>query len=54
MFRKKIPKRIEVPVEKLVFKEVPVEVVKREVIHVPVYTNDEALLGKKFTEQKKK
>jgi hypothetical protein len=37
----------EVPVDKVVFKEVPVEVVKKEVVHVPVYTNDKLLLGKK-------
>ena len=33
--------------DKVVFKEVPVEVVKKEVVHVPVYTNDKSLLGKK-------
>jgi len=29
-----------------VFKEVPVEIVKKEIVHVPVYTNDVSLLGK--------
>jgi len=38
----------EIPVDKIVFKEVPVEIVKREVVHIPVYTNDPSLLGKKF------
>ena len=41
----------EVPVDKVAFKEVPVEVVKREVVHIPVYTNDPSLLGKKFETQ---
>jgi hypothetical protein len=40
----------EVPVEKVVFRDVPVEVVKREVVHIPVYTNDPSLLGKSFKE----
>ena len=34
----------EVPVDKVVFQEVPVEVVKKEVIHTPIYTNDPDLL----------
>ena len=54
MYRKRIPKIIEVPVDKIVLRDVPVEVVKREVVHIPVYTNDESLLGKNFTEQSKK
>ncbi|MBT5653932.1 MAG: hypothetical protein HOI80_00325 [Alphaproteobacteria bacterium] len=41
----------EVPVDKVAFKEVPVEVVKREVVHIPVYTNDLSLLGKNFDPQ---
>jgi hypothetical protein len=44
----------EVPVDKVVFRDVPVEIVKREVVHVPVYSNDPSLLGKSFkaTEEK--
>jgi hypothetical protein len=41
----------EIPVDKVVFKEVPVEVVRREVVHIPVYTNDPSLLGKNFEPQ---
>ncbi len=41
----------EVPVDRVAFKEVPVEVVKREVVHIPVYTNDPSLLGKNFKTQ---
>ena len=33
-----------VEVEKVVYKEVPKEVVRKEVIHVPIYTNDTDLL----------
>lgn len=38
----------EVPVEKVALRDVPVEIVKREVVHIPVYTNDPSLLGKTF------
>ncbi len=38
----------EVPVDKVAFRDVPVEVIKREVVHIPVYTNDPSLLGKTF------
>jgi hypothetical protein len=41
----------EVPVDRVAFKEVPVEVVKREVVHIPVYTNDPSLLGKNYETQ---
>lgn len=34
-----------VEVDRVVFKEVPVEVVKKEYVHVPFYTNDEDLLN---------
>ena len=34
----------EVPVDKVVFQEVPVEVVRKEIIHTPIYTNDPDLL----------
>jgi len=34
-----------VEVDKVVFKEVPVEVVKKEFVHVPFYTNDQRLLN---------
>ena len=33
-----------VEVEKVVYKEVPKEIVRKEVIHVPIYTNDTDLL----------
>lgn len=36
----------EVPVDKIVFKEKPVEVVRKEITYVPMYTNDKELLGK--------
>ena len=39
----KIVKEI-VEVDKVVYKEVPKEVVRKEVIHVPIYTNDPDLL----------
>ena len=34
----------EVPVDRVVKVEVPVEVVKREIVHVPFYTNDKSLI----------
>jgi hypothetical protein len=34
-----------VEVDKVVFKEVPVEIVKKEFVHIPFYTNDERLLN---------
>ena len=33
-----------VEVDKVVYKEVPKEVVRKEVIHVPIYTNDPDLI----------
>jgi len=36
---------IEIPVEKVAIKEVPVEVIHKEIVHVPIYTNDPILLG---------
>jgi hypothetical protein len=36
----------EVPVEKIVFRDKIQEVIKKEVIHVPIYTNDPSLLRK--------
>ena len=30
---------------KVVFKEIPVEVVKKEFVHIPFYTNDKRLLN---------
>ena len=43
---------VEVPVfeEKIVYQkvEVPKEVLKREIVHVPLWTNDPELLKKKF------
>jgi len=37
----------EVPVEKVVFRDVPVEIVKKEIKHVPLYTNDLDLINNK-------
>ena len=34
-----------VEVDKVVFKEIPVETVKKEFVHIPFYTNDEKLLN---------
>lgn len=43
--RKSQQKRVEiVEVDKVVFKEIPVETVKKEFVHIPFYTNDEKLL----------
>lgn len=42
--KRKVQKQI-VEVDRVVFKEVPVEVVKKEFVHVPFYTNDERLLN---------
>ena len=36
--------KVDVPVEKIVVQEVPVEVIKKEVVHVPIYTNDPDLI----------
>ena len=40
-----VVKKEVVEVDKIVFKEVPVEVIKKEIVHVPFYTNDESLLN---------
>ena len=37
----------EVPVDKVAFRDVVKEVVKKEVIHVPIYTNDPNLVKDK-------
>jgi hypothetical protein len=34
----------EIPVEKVAIKEVPKEIIRKELVHVPVYTNDPRLL----------
>ncbi len=34
----------EVPVERVVRHEVPIEILKKEIVHVPLYTNDPKLL----------
>ncbi len=34
----------EVPIEKVIRVEVPVEIIKKEIVHVPLYTNDKSLL----------
>ena len=43
---KEIPKEViqEVPVTKVQLTEKPVEIIKREIVHVPMYTNDPELL----------
>ncbi|MFV1874030.1 MAG: hypothetical protein ACMZ64_11980 [Oleiphilus sp.] len=43
---KEVPKEVvkEVPIEKVVRVEVPVEIIKKEIVHVPLYTNDKTLL----------
>lgn len=38
----------EVPVDRVAITEIPIEVVRKEIIHVPVYTDDPALIGKPF------
>ena len=44
--RKALRRRKEiVEVDRVVFTEIPVEIVKKEYVHVPFYTNDEALLN---------
>jgi len=35
----------EVPVEKVIFRDVPVEVIKKEIVHVPLYTDDKTLIN---------
>ena len=42
----------EIPVDKVVFKDVPVEVIRKELIHVPVYSNDPELLGHPYKDPK--
>ena len=34
----------EVPIEKIVFRDKPIEIIKKELVHVPLYTNDINLL----------
>ena len=43
---KEVPKEVvrEVPVEKVIRVEVPVEIIKKEIVHVPLYTDDKSLL----------
>ena len=43
----------EVPVNKVEIKEVPIEVIRKEVIHVPIYTNDPDLIKFGTTKVKK-
>ena len=49
IIKKEVVEREIVEVDKVVFKEVPVEVVRKEIVHVPFYTNDENLLNIKST-----
>jgi hypothetical protein len=44
--RKKPIKEVvkEVPVDKVVFRDKIVEVLKKEIVHVPLYTNDKELI----------
>ncbi|MGS0681838.1 hypothetical protein ACVBIL_11795 [Shewanella sp. 125m-7] len=46
----------EVPVEKVVFRDIPVEVIKKEIVHVPLYTDDKTLINitnSNFSDNKK-
>ena len=57
--REKIVEKIveitkEVPVERVAIHEVPREVVRKELFHVPWFTNDESLLGVNKTPDDKK
>ena len=45
IIKEEVVEREIVEVDKVVFKEVPVEVVRKEIVHVPFYTNDENLLN---------
>ena len=49
VIKEQIPVEIikEVPVEKVVLRDKPIEIIKKEIVHVPMYTNDPKLLGKK-------
>ncbi|MEJ6706758.1 MAG: hypothetical protein QNK49_03585 [Porticoccus sp.] len=49
IIKEEITEREIVEVDRVVFKEVPVEVVRKEIVHVPFYTNDENLLNIKST-----
>jgi hypothetical protein len=49
VIKEEVVERVIVEVDKVVFKEVPVEVVRKEIVHVPFYTNDENLLNIKST-----
>ena len=35
----------EIPVDKVVFKDKPIEIIKREIVHVPLYTDDKTLIN---------
>ena len=35
----------EIPVEKVVFRDKPIEIIKREIVHVPFYTDDKTLIN---------
>lgn len=50
---KEVPKEVvkEVPIEKVIRVEVPVEIIKKEIVHVPLYTNDKTLLKLATNEQ---
>lgn len=39
----------EIPVQKVVTTEKPVEIIKKELVHVPFYTNDQNLLNSNET-----
>lgn len=45
---KEIPKEVikEVPVDRVVMVEKPIEIIKKEIVHVPLYTEDKSLLSK--------
>ena len=44
---KEVPKEVikEVPVTKIEYRDVEKEVIRRELVHIPMYTNDKELLG---------
>ena len=45
MRKSKMRRKEIVEVDKVVFKEIPVEVVRKEFVHIPFYTNDKSLLN---------
>ena len=50
---KEIPKEVikEVPVDRVVMVEKPIEIIKKEIVHVPLYTDDKSVLSKAADER---